>query len=96
MKKQRKWLYEKWLEEHSQEVEQEKISQKTGVAKEKITIKKVSFAGKVLEIITIGFYRMIAAIFFLVIFALISFGLTVLANPQLRTYVFDALLRGVK
>lgn len=96
MRKQRKWLYEKWLEEHSQEIEQEKISQTTGVAKERITIEKVSFAGKALEIITIGVYRIIAAIFFLIIFALISFGLTVLVNPQLRNYVFDVLLRGVK
>ena len=95
MKKQKKWLYEKWLEEHRQEEEKANISQKIGVEKDKVIVQKVSFWGKALEIMTDLFFKLLAGILAVTIFSLISLALTVLINPDLRNYVFDYIFAAV-
>lgn len=94
MKARKKWLYEKWLEEHAQDKEKEKISKKIGVGKEKIVVKKVSAGGKALEIITDIFVKGIYIITMLIIMLLVSLAVTILLNADLRNYVFGALRSG--
>lgn len=91
MKKQKKWLYEKWLEDHKKEEEQENISRKIGVEKDKVVVKKVSFLGKLLEIATDLLFKVVFGLITITAVALMSLGATVLLNPELRTIVFETL-----
>lgn len=91
MKKQKRWLYEKWLEDHRQEEEQETISRKIGVEKDKVIVKHVSFSGKLLESATSLFFKLIFGLIATAAIALMSLGATVLINPELRIFVFEAL-----
>lgn len=91
MKKQKKWLYEKWVEEHKQEEAQESISKKTGYEKDKIIVKRVSFFGKLLEVTEDVFFKFLFLLMIGMVIGLSSLGATVLINPYLREYVFNAL-----
>lgn len=91
MKKSRKWLYEKWREEHKKEEEQEEISKKLGVEKEKIIVKKVPLMAKAFEVLTDICVKIIFASFLATAVGLASLGATVLLNPDLRVYVLGVL-----
>ena len=91
MKRQKKWLYEKWLEDHKKEEEQENISRKIGIEKDKVVVKKVSFSGKLLEIATDMLFKAVFGLVTITAVVLMSLGATVLLNAELRTIVFEAL-----
>lgn len=91
MKKQERWLYEKWLEVYKQEEEQENISKRIARKKDKIIIKLLFFAGKLLEIVKNVFFQLIFGLLAISATILMSLGVTVLIDPELRTFVFEAL-----
>lgn len=91
-KKTNPMLYQKHLLESSQKKELEQvhksISNKLDIPTENIVIKKVSFFGKLLELIETSFSKILHVAGFLVVILLISFAITILINEQMRTYVF--------
>ena len=90
-KKARDWLYLKYKKEHQEAEERIEIAQNLGADPEKVIVKKVSFAGKLLDrLLDIG-YWIIRITITLTILGLLSFALTILINDQLRTTVFDMI-----
>lgn len=92
MKKQPKnWLYLKYLNEHKETQELEKISEQMGIEKETIVIHKVSTIGKFMELFTDILFVFLKIIFVILIVGLLSLAGTVLINTDLRTVVFDTI-----
>lgn len=91
-KGERSILYKKWKEEHKEAQERETISQDIGIHKERIVVKKVSTAAKVMEMMQEIFFNVIRITAYVAITLLASLGMTVLLNAELRKVVLETLL----
>lgn len=92
MKKHKKnWLYVKYQEEHQAAEEKEEAGRKTGIDKEKIVVKKVSAAGRALEILYEVGTHVLKGVAYLLIMAMLSLAVTVLLNEELRNTVFETI-----
>lgn len=89
-KKQKNWLYLKWLRDHAEQQEVKKTAEVLGIEEKRVVVKKLTLPAKVVEVIFDILYWGGKAILWLLIFGLISFALTVLLNESLRNQVFQA------
>lgn len=84
-------LLKKYKEEHKDKLEVKKVADKMQVETDKIVVKKVSFAGKIFEIIMDLFYRLGKVAVFLVVCGLMTLGAIAFINPQIRDIVLNYL-----
>lgn len=90
-KQARDWLYLRYKKEHQEAGERMEIAQSLGTVPEKVVVKKISFASKLLDyLIDIGYWSF-RILITLIVLGLVSFALTILINEQLRTTVFDMI-----
>lgn len=60
----------------------------------RIVVKKVSFVGKVFELILDLIYRLGKILFWVAIFIVLSIGVTAIVNPEIRGIIFNYLPLG--
>lgn len=84
-------LFRKYKEEHKELMETQKIAEKMQVEKDKIVVKKVSFAGKLFEVMMDLFYRIGKIIMWLLAVIIMSTGTVALLNPTIREIILRYL-----
>lgn len=84
-------FYQAWLTKRNKRMEINKIAKSMEVEPEKIIVKKVSFMGKVLEILMDLIYRIGRVAFILTICILLTLGANAIINPQMREILFNYL-----
>lgn len=90
-KQAREWLYLRYKKEHQEAEERMEIAQSLGTEPEKVVVRKVSFASKLLDSLLDVGYQILRIGFWLIVFGLASIGLTILINERLRNTVWDMI-----
>lgn len=90
-KKKDKILYQKYLEIQRQKGELEEIAIMLDADVDKIVVKKVSFGGKLFEIMMDVFYRIGKILLWLSVCIIMSTGMAALLNPSIREIIFNYL-----
>lgn len=90
-KQARNWLYLRYKKEHQEAEERMELAKSLGTEPEKVVVRKVSFASKLLNCLMDMGYWIFRIGFWLIVYGLASIGLTILINERLRTTVFDMI-----